>query len=84
MTVSRSELREKIMTILYQVEMYKKSKYEYKIEDVIKENSEIKNTFIDDMVYGVLDKQNELDELANKYLNNWTIDRIESIGHLAN
>ncbi len=80
MTVSRSELREKIMTILYQVEMYKKSKYEYKIEDVIKENSEIKNTFVDDMVYGVLDKQNELDELANKYLNNWTIDRIESIG----
>ena len=80
MTVSRSELREKIMTILYQVEMYKKSKYEYKIEDVIKENSEIKNTFVDDMVYGVLDKQNELDELANKYLKNWTIDRIESIG----
>lgn len=80
MTVSRSELREKIMTILYQVEMYKKSKYEYKIEDVIKENSEIKNTFVDDMVYGVLYKQNELDELANKYLNNWTIDRIESIG----
>ena len=80
MTVSRSELREKIMTILYQVEMYKKSKYEYKIEDVIKENSEIKNTFVDDMVYGVLDKENELDELANKYLNNWTIDRIESIG----
>lgn len=80
MTVSRSELREKIMTILYQVEMYKKGKYEYKIEDVIKENSEIKNTFVDDMVYGVLDKQNELDELANKYLNNWTIDRIESIG----
>lgn len=80
MTVSRSELREKIMTILYQVEMYKKGKYEYKIEDVIKENSEIKNTFVDDMVYGVLDKKNELDELANKYLNNWTIDRIESIG----
>ena len=80
MTVSRSELRENIMTILYQVEMYKKGKYEYKIEDVIKENSEIKNTFVDDMVYGVLDKQNELDELANKYLNNWTIDRIESIG----
>ena len=80
MTVSRSELREKIMTILYQVEMYKKSKYEYKKEGVVIENSEIKNTFVDDMVYGVLDKQNELDELANKYLNNWTIDRIESIG----
>ena len=80
MSIKRSELREKIMTILYQVEMYKKGKYEYKIEDVIKENSEIKNTFVDDMVYGVLDKKNELDELANKYLNNWTIDRIESIG----
>ena len=27
MSISRSELREKIMTILYQVEMYNKNKY---------------------------------------------------------
>ena len=37
MSVTRSELREKIMTILYQYEMYKRTQYDYKIEDVIKE-----------------------------------------------
>ena len=41
MSVSRSELREKIMTILYQIEMYNKSKFEYKVEDIIRENINI-------------------------------------------
>ena len=80
MTIKRSELREKIMTILYQIEMYKKSNYNYDINKVIKENVEIDNEFVDNIVYGVLDNTNEIDELANKYLNNWTIDRIETIG----
>ena len=37
MAVSRSELREKIMTILYQIDMYKKSNYNYDLDKVIKE-----------------------------------------------
>ena len=41
MSVSRSELREKIMTILYQVEMYKKSKYNYNLDDVIRAASRL-------------------------------------------
>ena len=80
MSVSRSELREKIMTILYQFEMYKRSKYEYNIEDVIKENVDIKSEFVDSIVNGVLEKQTELDEIANKYLTNWTIDRLDNLG----
>ena len=80
MAVSRSELREKIMTILYQIEMYKKSNYDYDINKVIKENMEVYNNFVNSIVNGVLNNINELDDLANKYLNNWTIDRIETIG----
>ena len=76
----RSELREKIMTILYQVEMYKKNKYDYDIIKVIKENVEIDNDFVNNIVNGVLKEQDKIDELANKYLNNWTIDRIETLG----
>ncbi len=76
----RSELREKIMTILYQVEMYKKNKYDYDIKKVIKENVEIDNDFVNNIVNGVLKEQDKIDELANKYLNNWTIDRIETLG----
>ena len=80
MSVSRSELREKIMTILYQYEMYNKSKYDYNLEDVIKENIDISSEFVKDIVNGVLEKRNELDRIANKYLTDWTIDRLDNLG----
>ena len=50
MGLTRSELREKIMTILYQIDLYKQNKIEYNIDDIIKENSEVDNEFIKDMV----------------------------------
>ena len=77
---SRSELREKIMTILYQIEMYKKNSFEYNLEDVIHENIDISNSFVNNIVKGVLDNEIELDNLANKYLKNWTIDRLDNVG----
>ena len=43
---------------------------------MIKEVCEIENEFVKDMVYGVITYQNEIDEIANKYLKNWTIDRL--------
>ena len=73
---NRSELRKKIMTILYQISVYEKTKIEYNVEDIIKEVSEIDNEFIKDTVYGVITYKNQIDELANKNLNNWTIDRL--------
>ena len=80
MSVSRSELREKIMTILYQIEMYNKSKFEYKVEDIIKENINISSDFVNELVNGVIEKRNELDEKANSYLTDWTIDRLDNLG----
>ena len=73
---NRSELRKKIMTILYQISIYEQNKIEYDIEKVIKEVSEIENEFIKDTVYGVITYKNEIDELANKHLKDWTIDRL--------
>ena len=74
--LTRTELRKKIMTILYQINVYQKNKVSYQLEDVMKENCEIENEFVKDIVYGVLTYQNEIDALANKYLKNWTIDRL--------
>ena len=37
---------------------------------------DIYNEFVKDTVYGVIKYQNEIDKLINKYLNNWTIDRL--------
>ena len=74
--LNRTELRKTIMTILYQVNVYSKNKIQYDIDDLIKKAAEIDNEFIKDIVYGVITHLNEIDELANKYLSNWTIDRL--------
>ena len=73
---NRSELRKKIMTILYQESVCKLGNIEYNLEEIIKSVSEIDNEFIKDTVYGITTYKKEIDELANKYLNNWTIDRL--------
>lgn len=78
--LSRSELREKAMTIIYQISLYKKNKMEFDVDSVIKENLEVDNEFVKDLVYGVVTSYDELGELANKYLKNWTIDRLDVTG----
>ena len=77
--MNRSELRKIIMTILYQIFLYQEDKIEYDIKAVIKENMEIENEFVNEMVYGVLDNINDIDKIANKNLKDWTIDRFSNI-----
>lgn len=74
--MNRSELRKLIMTILYQINVYEKNKMEFKLDDVIKEVCPIDNEFVKESVYGVITYKSDIDALANKYLNNWTIDRL--------
>lgn len=79
MGLSRNDSRMLAMTILYQINLFKKKKIEYKIEEVIEGNClEIEDDceFAKSLVNGVLKKENELVELANKYLNNWNINRL--------
>ena len=73
---NRSELRKKCMTILYQMNVYDKNNIKYNIDDIIEEVSTIENEFIKEIVYGVITYKNEIDNLANKYLEGWTIDRL--------
>ena len=77
---SRSELREKIMTIIYQITLYKNNKMSYNVDEVIKENVEIDNEFVKDMVYGIVTNFDELTNIANEYLKDWTIDRLDLTG----
>lgn len=80
MTRKRSELRNIAMTILYQIDIYESRNIEYDIDTIIKENLSIDNEFVRDLVYGVITYKNELDSIANKYLEDWSIDRIDKIG----
>ncbi len=77
--MNRSELRKKIMTILYQIFLYEEDKINYDVKDVIKENMEIENEFVNEIVYGVLDNINDIDKIANKNLKDWTIDRLSKV-----
>ncbi len=68
------------MVILYQIDLLHSLKTPYEVEDIIHENMEIENEFVKDIVYGVVTHQNEIDEIANQYVKNWTIDRIDKTG----
>ena len=73
---SRSDLRVIIMNIIYQLSIYKMRNINYDVDEVIKENVEIESEFVKEIVYGVITHEKELEDCANKYLNNWTIDRL--------
>ena len=76
MKYTRSELREKIMIILYQIDFYRRGKMNYNIDDVIKENLDIDNEFVKSIVYGVIEKEKELIDLIENYLNDWSFKRL--------
>lgn len=73
---TRSELRKDIMTILYQINVYKKNKMSYDVDDIIKEILEIDNEFVKDIVYGVQTYITDIEKYANDNLDGWTIDRL--------
>ena len=76
MSLNRSELRVKIMTILYQINVYETNKVEYNVDEVIKSVYDIENEFVKEIVYGVTTYKEELKNIANKYLSGWTINRL--------
>ena len=80
MALTRSELREKIMIILYQYDLMKNGKVPCDINDIIKDNLEVENDFVKDMVYGVITYQEELDKLADEKMIDWNIKRIDKTG----
>lgn len=77
--MNRSKLREIIVTILYQIYIYDSKKISYKIDDVIKENLEISNDFVNSAVFYITDNQKSISDLANKYMDSWSIDRLSKV-----
>ena len=64
------------MTILYQIDIYSTNGIKYDIDEIINEVSKVENEFIKEIVYGVITYKNDIDAIANKYLENWNIDRL--------
>lgn len=76
MKLTRTEAREKIMIILYQIDFYIKDNISFDVNDVIKENLEMDNKYVDDVVNGVLEHLEDIDNAITKYLGNWDLDRL--------
>ena len=66
---NRSELREVIVKVIYQTIILEEAKLEYNVNDLIKEQLEVQNEFVDSCVHGILENKSTLSKLANKYLS---------------
>lgn len=85
MKANRTITREKAMTVLYQILLYKKNMINYTLEEVINEMMEsieiedrkkIDIEFLTILVNGVLDNLDNIDSYISKYLENWNIERL--------
>ena len=76
---NRSELREIMMKILYQVFILEESSVEFNIESLKKELLEVDNEFVNEVVDGILKNRKEIYETANKYLTNWSMERLNKV-----
>ena len=85
MKANRTITRERTMTILYQILLYKKNKIAFEIEEVINEMIEsieiedrkkIDLEFLNSLVNGVINNLEDIDSNISKYLENWSIERL--------
>ena len=85
MKANRTITRENAMRVLYQIFLYKKNKIDYTTNGVIEEYMDnipleerkiINTEFLKELVEGVLNNREDIDNNISKYLENWTIDRL--------
>lgn len=76
---NRSELRDIIIKVLYQIKIYDTAKVDYSIEDLIKEQLEVENEFVKSSIMGIIKNKNEIEKLADKYLNEWKFTRLNKV-----
>ena len=76
---NRSELREIIIKVIYQTYILKNTNLKYDIDKLIKDQLEVENEYVITCVNGIIDNRTKIDSLANKYLKDWTIDRLNNV-----
>ena len=76
---NRSELREIIMKVIYQIKLFSDSNIDYDIDELIHEQYDIENDFINDTVKGIIKNEDKITKLADKYLTDWTMDRLNKV-----
>lgn len=67
------------MKVLYQISIFDGTDIDYNVDDLIKEQLEVENEFVHDAVYGIINHKEDITKIANKYLKDWTIDRLNKV-----
>ena len=76
---NRSELREIIMKVIYQVNILSETELDYNVNELIREQLEVQNEFVNDSINGIIEHKEEIYKLADKYLNNWSMSRLNKV-----
>ena len=76
---NRSELREVIMKVLYQIFIMKEARLSYDLDSIKKDLLEIENEFVNQVTRGILDHFDFLISFSNKYLDGWSMERFNFV-----
>lgn len=77
--MNRSKLREIIIKVLYETYIYETKDLNYNLEDLIKEQLETQNEFVTKTIFDIKNQQEKLNNIANKYMKNWNIERLSKV-----
>ena len=67
------------MKVLYQISILEEAKLDYDKKEIIKEQLEVENEFVNNMINGILDKKKEIEKTADKYLIDWNMKRLNKV-----
>lgn len=76
---TRNEVREIALRIIYKINIFDDANVYYDVDDLIKEEEKIENDFINSLVNGVIEKRDELTSIVNKYMSDWTLNRLNKV-----
>lgn len=76
---TRSEAREMAVKILYKINIYEAANIIYDVKELIAEECDIENDFVNSLINGVLANKENLTTLVNKYMKDWKIERLNKV-----
>ena len=76
---TRNEVREIALHIIYKINIFDAANVYYDVNDLIKEEYEVENDFVNYLVNGVIEKKSELTNLVNKYMSDWALNRLNKV-----
>lgn len=76
---NRSELREVVMKVIYQVLILKQGNLDLSVDMLIHEQLDIENDFVRRLVYGILDHYDDIVKLVDQSMKDWEMKRLNKV-----